>query len=188
MTRIDVDPSRRIVNPVQGDAVTYLETSKESGGVRSLGELEVAPGGKVTPHYHRSYTERFKVLSGRLTVMIDGEDRILGPGEEATVPIGTLHAWSNTSGETAVAEVELRPGQPGFELSLQVAYGLARDGKVLKNGMPRNPLHTALLLDWGDGKKPGVYAVLGLVFRLLAVVARVLGTDRRLQARYSRPM
>ena len=173
---------------MQGDAVTFLETSRESGGVRSFGELEVAPGGKVTPHYHRSYSERFKVLSGRMTLMIDGEDRILGPGEEATVPAGTLHAWSNASGEPAVAEVELRPGQPGFERSLQVAYGLARDGKVLKNGMPRNPLHLALLLDWGHGRMPGVYAALGLVLRLLAVVARALGIDRRLQARYSRPM
>jgi quercetin dioxygenase-like cupin family protein len=188
MTRIDIAPHRRIVNPVQGDAVTFLETSEESGGVRSLGELEVAPGGKVAPHYHRSYSEHFKVTSGHLTVMVDGEDRILGPGEEAIVPAGTLHGWSNTSGETAVAEVELRPGQPGFERSLQVAYGLARDGKVLKNGMPRNPLHLALLLDWGDGRKAGVLAVMGPVFRLLAALARALGIDRRLIARYSRPM
>ena len=41
---------RRIQNPVQGDAVTFLETSAESGGARSLLALEVMPGGRVTAH------------------------------------------------------------------------------------------------------------------------------------------
>jgi mannose-6-phosphate isomerase-like protein (cupin superfamily) len=184
MTSIDAGTRRRIVNPVQGDAVTFLETSEESGGERSLGELEVAPGGKVTPHYHLSYTERFEVLEGRLNVMIDGESLVLGPGESATVPIGALHAWSNESTGPAVAQVELRPGQPGFETSLRVAYGLAADGRVLKNGMPRNPLHAALLLEWGDGRLPGAYAILERGLRLLARLARAAGIDRRLQERY----
>lgn len=54
--------------PSTGDAVTFPQTSEESGGIRTLGELEVAPGGKVTPHYHLSYTETFSVYEGRLTV------------------------------------------------------------------------------------------------------------------------
>src|SRR3712207_2500717 len=103
MTRIDAAPRRRIVNPVQGDAVTFLESSEASGGERTLAELEVAPGGKVTPHYHLSYTESFKVLAGGLSVMIGEEQLILGPGEEATVPIGALHSWANESTEPAVA-------------------------------------------------------------------------------------
>ena len=185
MARIDAAPRRRIVNPVQGDAVTFLETSEESGGERSLGELEVAPGGKVTPHFHVSYTERFEVLEGRLSLMIGDERLTLGPGESATVPIGALHAWSNESAERTVAQVELRPGQPGFETSLRVAYGLAADGRVLKNGLPRNPLHTALLLEWGDGRLPGAYAILDRGLRLLARLARAAGVDRRLQQRYA---
>jgi len=182
---IEVAPRRRIVNPVQGDAFTFIETSEESGGKRSLGEIEVAPGGKVTPHFHRSYTERFAVLKGRLNLMIDGEQLTLEPGEEATVPIGALHAWSNAGAEPVVAQVELRPGQPGFETSLRVAYGLAAEGRALRNGMPRNPLHAALLLEWGDGRLPGVYAVLEHGLRLLARLARAIGVDRRLRQRYA---
>jgi hypothetical protein len=52
--------------------------------------------------------------------------------------------------------------------------------------MPRNPFHTALLFEWGDGRLPGAYAALGHVFRMLASTARAFGVDRRLQARYSR--
>lgn len=185
MTDTMTQPRRRIVNPVQGDAVTFLATSEETDGERTLGELEVAPGGNVTPHYHLSYTEHFLVLEGRLSLQLGDEHLVLEPGQEVTVPIGTLHAWANAGTERAVAHVELRPGQPGFETSLRVAYGLAADGLVRENGMPRNPLHAALLLEWGDGKLPGAYAVLERGLRLLAAIARRLGVDRELVERYA---
>ena len=82
------DRPRRIYNPVQRDAATFLETSEETGGVRTLAELEVAPGGKVTPHYHLTYSERFKVLEGQLTVEIDGIHHELEPGDEAVAESG----------------------------------------------------------------------------------------------------
>ncbi len=49
MTDTTNAPARRIVNPVQNGAVTWLATSEETGGERTLAELEVAPGGQVTP-------------------------------------------------------------------------------------------------------------------------------------------
>jgi len=175
---------RRIYNPVQRDAITFLETSEETNGERTLAELEISPGGKVTPHFHLTYSERFSVLEGRLTVDIDGVRHELGPSDEAVAAPGTLHAWSNPSAERSIARVELRPGSPGFEKALRIAYGLAADGLVLKNGMPRNPLHAALVLDMGEGRLPGAYATLERVLRLLARVARRRGVDRELERRY----
>jgi quercetin dioxygenase-like cupin family protein len=175
---------RRIYNPHQDDYVTFLETSEESGGVRTLGLLEVAPGGKVTPHYHLTYAEGFRAVEGRLTVVVDGVTHELDPGEEAVAPPGSLHAWGNRGDERVVAEVELRPGHSGFERSLVIAYGLATDGRILKNGMPRNPLHTALLLEMGEARLPGAYAVMEPVFGVLARIARALGVDRELDRRY----
>jgi mannose-6-phosphate isomerase-like protein (cupin superfamily) len=83
---------RRIYNPVQRDAATFLETSEESGGERTLAELEVAPGGRVTPHYHLTYAEHFRAREGRLTVRVGDARHELEPGEEAVAPPGTLHA------------------------------------------------------------------------------------------------
>ena len=45
-------------------------------------------------------------------------------------------AWSNPGEDRNVVQVELRPGSPGFENGLRVAYGLAADALVLKNGVP----------------------------------------------------
>ena len=177
-------PMRRIYNPVQGDAATFLETSEETGGERTLAELEVAPGGKVTPHYHLAYSERFRVQEGNLTVEIDGVPHQLGPGDEAVAAPGSLHAWSNPGENRCVAQVELRPGSPGFEKGLRITYGLAADGQVLKNGVPRNPLHTALILEMGELRLPGAYAALEPVLGLLARVARRRGIDRDLERRY----
>src|SRR5665648_600822 len=109
------DRPRRIYNPVQRDAATFLETSEETGGVRTLAELEVAPGGQVTPHYHLTYSERFKVLEGQLTVEIDGVHRQLEPGDEAVAAVRSVHAWSNPGEHRIVVQVELRPGSSGFE-------------------------------------------------------------------------
>ena len=176
--------SRRVYNPVQRDAATFLETSAETAGARTLVELEVAPGGKVTPHYHVSYSERFEVLEGRLTVEIDGVRHQLGPGDEAVAAPGSLHAWSNPGDQRSVAHVELRPGSPGFEKGLRITYGLAADGRVLKNGVPRNPLHTALILEMGQLRLPGAYAVIERIMGLLARVARRRGVDSELERRY----
>lgn len=179
-----IERHRRIYNPVQRDAATFLETSEETGGERTLAELEVAPGGKVTPHYHLTYSERFTVLEGRLSVEIDGVRRELGVGDEAVATPGSLHAWSNPGPERSVAQVELRPGSPGFEKGLRVAYGLAADGLVLKNGVPRNPLHAALLLEMGEVRLPGAYAALERILGLLARLARWRGIDREFERRY----
>lgn len=178
------DRPRRIYNPVQRDAATFLETSEETGGARTLAELEVAPAGKVTPHYHLTYSERFKVLEGQLTVEIDGVRHQLEPGDEAVATPRSLHAWRNPGEKRSVVQVELRPGSPGFEQGLRVAYGLAADGLVLKNGVPRNPLHAALVLEMGEVRLPRGYAALERVLGLLALIARWRGIDRELERRY----
>jgi quercetin dioxygenase-like cupin family protein len=174
------DHPRRIYNPVQRDAAAFLETSEETGGVRTLAELEVAPGGKVTPHYHLTYSERFKVLEGQLIVEIDGVHHRLEPGDEAVAAVRSVHAWSNPGEDRSVVHIELRPGSSGFEKGLRNVDGLAADGLVGKNGVPRNPLHAALVLvlQMGDVRLPGGYAALGRVLKLLALV------DRELESRY----
>src|SRR4051794_848397 len=49
--------SRRFYNPVQKDYATFLETSEESGGARTLIQVELAPRGGNALHRHLTYAE-----------------------------------------------------------------------------------------------------------------------------------
>jgi mannose-6-phosphate isomerase-like protein (cupin superfamily) len=171
---------RRYYHPEQKDYATFLETSEETGGERTLVEVEVAPGGGTPPRYHKTYEEHFEVLRGELEVHVGGETRTLRPGEKATVPLNTLHNFRNPTGEPTTFLVELRPGSAGFEKALEAGYGLASDG--------RNPLYhpyyLAVLLGWGDMRLPGIFTVAEPLLRLLAKRARRKGVDRELEAKY----
>jgi quercetin dioxygenase-like cupin family protein len=176
--------TRRIHNPVQGDSVTFLETSAESAGERTLCLFEVAPGGRVKPHFHMPYSEHFFVSEGQLTVTIGEETHELGPGEDALVGPGLRHAWRNDGAERVMADLELRPGHTGFEDGLRILFGLATDGRVMADGLPRNPLHTAVLLELGELRLPGALGAVRPLFGLLARVARRTGVERELRRRY----
>ncbi len=129
--------SRRIYNPVQKDAATFVQTAAESGGLRTVLDLEVAPGGGNMLHYHKTFDEHFTVLTGEFGVQIGTQQFTLRPGESATVPTMTLHRWYNTSTEPAMVRAELKPGSVGFERTLQICYGLAQDGLANRQGLPK---------------------------------------------------
>lgn len=176
--------NRGFYNPVQQDAATFLETSAETGGERTVIEIEVAPGGGNVLHRHGSYAEHFEVVSGRLLVEVGDGARALGPGDEATVPVDTLHCFRNETDEPVTFRVTLTPGQTGFERALMIGYGLAADGRCNDKSIPRNPYHLAVLKQWSDTRLPGPMGRLDPLFALLARRARAKGIDRELVARY----
>lgn len=175
---------RRYYNPVEEAYATFLKTSDETGGEYTLIEVEVAPGGGTAPHYHKTYSERFEVLEGTLEVLVGRQTLTLKAGQRAEAHRDTRHRFRNPGGEPARFLVELRPGHAGFEKSVKVAYGLARDGHFRANGAPRNLYHLALLLEWGEMRVPGSFSVIESLFRLLVKLARRKGIDRELEAGY----
>ncbi|MDO8187591.1 cupin domain-containing protein [Conexibacter sp. JD483] len=176
--------ARRFENPVVGDIVTLLETSRETAGARTLLEVELAPGGGTPPHRHHTYEERFHVNDGTLVVEVDGIEHVLGPGESACAPAGSVHRFVNHSVARASFDCELRPGHEGFERALRVTYALAAEGRVDRLSRPRNPLQGAVLLRWSEMGLPGKQAVLDRPLRALAQLARLCGVERRLERRY----
>lgn len=177
---------RRIYNPIQKDSVTFLKTSEETGAEFTLVEIEVAPGGGNTPHYHKTYDEHFKVLKGTLEVQVSNNTRTLRPGQKALAPRNILHCFRNPTDEPTKFVVELRPASAGFENALKAGYGLARDGLTTDKGIPKNPLYLALLLQWSDMRLPGMFTVAEPLFGLLAKWARRKGIDKELEAKYCR--
>jgi quercetin dioxygenase-like cupin family protein len=177
---------RTIHSPVQRDAATFLETTEESGGWRTVLEIELAPGGANAPHRHLGYAERFVALDGELTVRVDGLLHVLQPGDEATAAAGVVHCFANDTDEPARFRVELSPGHRGFEQALQIGYGLARDGRTNGKGIPRNLTHAAVLMDMGEIRVAGRIRLLTPLLELLARRGRRRGVDALLVERYVR--
>ena len=175
---------RKIYNPVQRDTVIFLKTSSETKGEYTLVDVELAAGGSVGLHYHKTYSEKFIVLKGTLGVILNRDELKIAEGQSATAHKNVLHRFYNPTDQPVRFQVELRPASPGFERSLQVAYGLARDGKTNSKGIPLNIFNVAMLLEMSESKLPGAYTAFEFVLLALAKLGRALGMHKKLHRYY----
>lgn len=140
---------RTIENPVSGERATWIESARDNGGVRTLAEVEVGPGGGVPRHRHAEHEERIEVLAGEMEVAARGGVHRLAAGESIVVEPGVTHGWRNPSRDrNLVFRGEMLPGHPGFETALRVVFGLGRDGELRPGGMPRRLTDLALVAGW----------------------------------------
>jgi quercetin dioxygenase-like cupin family protein len=147
---MDVSPRQVFDNPVTGEHVVLLTDPRTHPDEVLVGHLFVAPGGRVAaPHLHPTITERFYVTKGRVGFLIGDSERVLRPGQGATVEPNTLHDWWQVGDEVAEVVVEVTPGVRFTEM-VGSMFGLARDGKVSPEGMP-GPLQLAVMgNEYGD--------------------------------------
>ena len=176
---------RTFSNPVTGDTATFLEMSKETGGARSVAELEVQPGGGVPIHQHADHGEQIEVLAGELEVVLSGKKRRLGPGERVVIERGVTHLWRNPSPDRVLLmRATMTPGHPDFERFLRVYYGLGRDGELGKNKMPKRFSDLALLGELDPSIFVGLKRLLRPLMRWTAKRARKRGREAELLRRY----
>lgn len=167
--------------------MTFLRTSEETGGELTELEIELAPGGGNPLHNHRTYSERFEVLAGTLGVQVGPARRTLSAGDSALIREGTNHRFFNPTQEPVRFRVELRPGHTGFEQSMRILYGLARDGRTNAVGMPRSLSHIAVAGEISDMGVAGVLRLLQPLLRFLAGRAKKNGIEQALLERYCTP-
>lgn len=176
--------TRRIYNPIQRDYVTFLKTSDDTNGEYTVVEVELAAGGGVGLHFHKTYSETFECLEGRVQIGLHKSVVTLTPGQSATAYPGVNHFFRNRSGKPCRFKVVLQPASRGFEQSLQIAYGLARDGKCKPNGLPKDNLALAWLFDISESNLPGWRRIFDFVLRRQAQKARAQGIDKALTEKY----
>jgi mannose-6-phosphate isomerase-like protein (cupin superfamily) len=139
-----INPRDSVVNPVTGERLTFLKTSRQTDGEYCLIEATVRPNGFVAAkHIHPYQSERFEVVSGTLTMTVGRKKVELGPGESYTVEPGKAHKFENKGDAEVRFTCEVRPAL-SFEELIETMYGLAADGKTNKKGMP-NPLRLAVI-------------------------------------------
>jgi mannose-6-phosphate isomerase-like protein (cupin superfamily) len=164
-------------NPLTKERAIMLTDPAVRADRSLVGHLHVAPGGRVAAaHVHPNSTERFHVITGRVGFVIGGAERILGPGERAEVPKGVVHDWWQVGDEPAEVIVDMAPGDR-FADMLTTVFGLVRDGKVDRRGMPRLLQLAVTAHTYRDAM---VFAspppwVQRLLFGTLAPIGRLLG-------------
>jgi quercetin 2,3-dioxygenase len=76
-----------------GQVGRALAGTEETAGAMSV-MTALGPAGQPIPmHYHEREHDWFLCVRGRIQVWADGQSRILHPGDVASVPAGTVHAY-----------------------------------------------------------------------------------------------
>lgn len=99
--------------PLRSGASSYLATGASTNGQFGLyrWDFNENPSGP-DPHFHRSISESFFILSGTVR-LYDGNRWIdAKPGDFLFVPEGGVHAFRNESGEPASMLLLFAPGAP----------------------------------------------------------------------------
>lgn len=169
-----------IESPVNGERISFPITGEETGG-RLVKIRDRLPAGASGPplHYHLAFTETFEVLEGRLDLRVGGKKnhQVLESGESVPVPLKAPHAFWNGGGEPIVFTCEIRPARR-FERSIRAAFGLMRDGRTNRAGVPTNVWELALLYELSGSYVAGLPLFLQKgVFGALARIARRRGYD-----------
>jgi mannose-6-phosphate isomerase-like protein (cupin superfamily) len=110
-----------------GTSVDYLATGASTNGEFGLYRWNFGPESSgPSPHFHRSISESFYILSGTVQ-LYDGRQWLdAGPGDFLFVPQGGIHGFRNPPGERASMLLHFAPGAPReeyFETLFDIAKG-----------------------------------------------------------------
>ena len=110
-----IRPGDRDPDLTLGDAVSiaYLANGASTGGQFGLYRWDSGPrSGGAAPHFHRTMSESFFVISGHIE-LYDGQEWVAaGPGDFGYVPEGGIHGFRNDSDEPASMLILFVPGAP----------------------------------------------------------------------------
>jgi mannose-6-phosphate isomerase-like protein (cupin superfamily) len=124
LRRADSQPEVHYKN---GGTAKYLATGDSTNGQFGLHRWNMSPARSgPDPHFHRSISESFFVISGAIK-LYDGNDWIdARPGDFLFVPEGGIHGFRNESGKDASMLILFAPGAPRedyFETLARVSMG-----------------------------------------------------------------
>lgn len=138
-----------VKDPVLQTRYRFSRSTDEDGGEVQHVDMEVDPGGGVTPHIHHHMEERFTVKEGCAEFLAGRKWVAAGPGETVVVPPGTRHAFRNRGDVVARVECEARPPST-LQAFLEDAAALSRAGTFTRHGLPKRPsalLKAAVLVE-----------------------------------------
>jgi quercetin dioxygenase-like cupin family protein len=165
-----------LINTESGDQYEFIETAQDTKGSRVTVKATVKSKGKLVPnHFHVSQDETFEILSGCLTLWLEGEEKTIKPGEQFTLPKGIPHNHYNNSDEEVVYLHRVEPAMD-FDYFLENLVGLASDGK--SKGGSFGLVQELVTLRYLEGKTYLADMPLGiqkLLMQIVGPIGRLLG-------------
>lgn len=164
------EPGDSFESEVQNDKITVIDQD----GDDLLVEIQFGPHAEGPPvHIQTGWDETYRVVSGTLGLIVDGERKELEPGEEFTIRRGVPHKPHNPTDEPVVCRV----GMPTeFVVYLSQVYGyMDEDEKNIEP--PRMIFQMALFNQHFDsylGEGPPVFVQKALNFFFIPI-ARLMG-------------
>jgi quercetin dioxygenase-like cupin family protein len=139
-----IHPGDTLENLITGERLTFVKTSRETGGEAVVVEVAVEPNGAVAAaHVHPYQTERFEIRSGIVRFRLGKDEVEARAGDVVTVEPGTPHKFWNAGDDEVRFVTEIRPAL-GFERLIETMFSLAAAGKTNRKGLP-NPLRLAVI-------------------------------------------
>jgi mannose-6-phosphate isomerase-like protein (cupin superfamily) len=158
-----------VFGPIDDPDVARFGVILEEGG---------SGGGNAIVHIHPGADEHFTVKSGRIKIVIEGDEQIVESGGHAVVPRGKPHFFANAGAGIADIEVEFRPAQQHLRFFANFASLAANRGEWFSKQGDAKLLLIALVLDtYRDHlylAGPPIF-VQKLLFAILAPLARLRG-------------
>ena len=130
---VDVRPlaDHPLISNGETSRLRMVAPGKVTAGRFGLLEYHVAPHSPgASPHFHRTFSESFYVLSGALTVYHAGEWTPFGAGDFALVHEGGAHGFRNDGDEWATFLILFAPGIARENFFLEMAE-IRRSGRTL---------------------------------------------------------
>lgn len=163
-------------NPMSGDTYEFLETAKDTDGQRVVMKATINSVGQYVPnHFHVYQDETFEVISGQLTVLLNGKTKTLSAGEKITLPKNTPHNHFNNE-STPVIYIQTVSPALDFDYLVENLVGLAGDGKGEngKYGMVQE-LVTLKYLDSKSFLADTPIGIQKILMHTIAPIARLFG-------------
>jgi quercetin dioxygenase-like cupin family protein len=169
-------PGKEMAASKLGLRMVFRETAAETGGETFRLDVFVDPDTPILgKHMHPRQEERIEVVAGGLSGEVGGEPKRLGVGDRSAIPPTVMHHWRSEPGEQTHLRVEFRPALR-TELVFETLIGLAAEGKVRANGMPRLLQASVFIQEYGEEL---YFPIPGPIKKVLATavapVARRLG-------------
>ena len=99
-----------------GNTVDYLALGSDTDGAFGLYRWSFGPHvSGPDPHFHRTISESFYILTGSVQIHNGSEWVTTGSGDFVHVPPGGIHGFRNESGDTASMLLLFTPGAPREE-------------------------------------------------------------------------